>query len=81
MSPQKNIPNPYRKENIEKEKEKEKPKEKEIPKEKKLNPIDKFALKQKMLQEHDEKMKNIMQAKLSPLPAFHAKGNESLNKQ
>ena len=32
MSPQKNIPNPYRKENI--EKEKEKPKEKEIPKEK-----------------------------------------------
>ena len=34
MSPKKNIPNPCRKENIEKEKEKEKPKEKEIPKEK-----------------------------------------------
>ena len=34
-----------------------------------------------MLQEHDEKMKNIMQAKLSPLPAVNAKGNESLNKK
>ena len=48
---------------------------KEIPK--KLNPIDKVALKQKQLLEHDEKMKNIVQKK----PVFSDKGNESLNKK
>ena len=81
MQPKQYIPNPYRKDNQEKEKEKEKPKEEEIPKDKKLNPVDKVALKQKMLQEHDEKMKNILQEKLPPLPAFNAKANESLNKK
>jgi hypothetical protein len=71
------------------EKKEEKPKEdikvkeipKEIVKEKQLNPIDKVAIKQKLLQEHDEKMKNILQNKIAPLPVFNAKGNESLNKK
>ena len=75
-------------ENLKKEEKKEeKPKEevkvkeipKEIVKEKQLNPIDKVALKQKMLEKHDEKMKNLLQSK--PLPVFNAKGNEGLNKK
>ena len=75
-TPQKNVPNPVKEE----EKKIELPKEKDT----KLNPVDKVALKQKLLQEqlkeHDEKMKNVIQAKLSPLPAFN-KGNEGLNKK
>ena len=67
-----------------KEPKKEEPKKMEeiIPKEseKKLNPVDKVALKQKMLLEHDQKMKNLASQKLSPLPNFSA-GNESLNKK
>ena len=67
-----------------KEPKKEEPKKMEevIPKEaeKKLNPVDKVALKQKMLLEHDKKMKNIASQKLSPLPNFSA-GNDSLNKK
>ena len=65
----------------EKSKEEEKPKEipKEIVKEKQLNPIDKVALKQKMLQKHDEEMKNLLQSK--PLPVFNTKGNENLNRK
>ena len=51
----------------------------EIPK--KLNPIDKVALKQKQLKEYDEKMKNIVQNKLSSVPVFSDKNNESLNKK
>ena len=54
---------------------------KEILKEQKLTPIDKVALKQKMLQEHDEKMKNLLQQKSSPTPVFNNQGNESLNKK
>ena len=87
MQPKKYIPNPYKKEKEEnkekenKEKEKEKKVEEVLSQEKKLNPVDKVALKQKMLQEHDEKMKNIMQQKLAPLPAFNAKANEGLNKK
>ena len=84
MQPKKYIPNPYKKEKEEKEnkeKEKEKKIEEVLSQEKKLNPVDKVALKQKMLQEHDEKMKNIMQQKLAPLPAFNAKANEGLNKK
>jgi len=46
---------------------------------KKLNPIDKVALKQKQLKEHDEKMKNIVQKKV--VPVFNDKANESLNKK
>lgn len=72
-TPQKGMSNPSKKE--------EPKKEIEIPKETKLNPIDKVALKQKLLQQHDEKMKNILQTKLSPLPTFNAKGNEGLNKK
>ncbi len=73
-NPQNNVSNPV--------KEEAKKKEIELPKEKdtKLNPIDKVALKQKLLQEHDEKMKNVIQSKLAPLPAFN-KGNEGLNKK
>ena len=52
---------------------------KDIPK--KLNPIDKVALKQKQLKEHDEKMKNIVQMKQFPGPVFNDKANESLNKK
>ena len=54
----------------------------EVPKEteKKLNPVDKVALKQKLLMEHDEKMKNIATQKLAPLPNFSS-GNDSLNKK
>ena len=67
-----------------KEPKKEEPKKMEeiIPKEgeKKLNPVDKVALKQKMLLEHDQKMKNLASQKMSPLPSFSA-GNESLNKK
>ena len=83
QQPEKKLENPYRTEG---EKEKEKEKEKEPPKvenksEVKLNPIDKNALKQKMLQEHDEKMKNIMQTKMAPVPLTNAKGSEGLNKK
>ena len=68
-----------------KEPKKEEPKkmeEVEVPKEteKKLNPVDKVALKQKLLLEHDQKMKNIASQKLAPLPNFTA-GNDSLNKK
>ena len=68
-----------------KEPKKEEPKkmeEVEVPKEteNKLNPVDKVALKQKLLKEHDEKMKNIASQKLAPLPNFSA-GNDSLNKK
>ena len=42
---------------------------------KKLNPVDKVALKQKQLKEHDEKMKNIVQKKV--VPVFNDKANES----
>ena len=52
---------------------------KEIPK--KLNPIDKVALKQRLLKEHDEKMKNIIQTKKAPVPIFNDKASESLNKK
>ena len=52
---------------------------KEIPK--KLNPIDKVALKQRLLKEHDEKMKNIIQTKKAPVPIFNDKATESLNKK
>ena len=44
---------------------------------KKLNPVDKVALKQKMLLEHDQKMKNLASQNL---PNFSA-GNENLNKK
>ena len=37
-------------------------------------------MKQKLLLEHDQKMKNITSQKLAPLPNFTA-GNESLNKK
>ena len=58
----------------------QKPEEvKELPK--KLNPIDKVALKQKQLKEHDERMKNILQTKKAPIPVFNDKANESLNKK
>ena len=66
-----------------KEPKKEEPKKmEEVPKEgeQKLNPVDKVALKQKMLLEHDAKMKNIASQKLAPLPNFSA-GNEGLNKK
>jgi len=68
-----------------KEPKKEEPKkmvEVEVPKEteKKLNPVDKVALKQKLLLEHDQKMKNITSQKLAPLPNFTA-GNDGLNKK
>ena len=67
-----------------KEPKQEEPKKMEeiAPKEveKKLNPVDKVALKQKMLLEHDKKMKNLASQKLSPLPSFSA-GNDSLNKK
>ena len=74
--------NPYKKEREEKEKQKKIEKEIEgIEKEKKLNPIDKVALKQKMLLEHDEKMQSILHSKEQPLPAFNSNGNETLNKK
>jgi len=71
-TPQKNVPSQV--------KEEVKKKEIELPKEKdtKLNPVDKVALKQKLLQEFDKK--NVIQSKVSPLPAFN-KGNEGLNKK
>lgn len=47
--------------------------------EKKLNPVDKVALKQKMLLEHDKKMQNLASQKLAPLPNFT--GNDNLNKK
>ena len=59
--------------------EEEEKKSEDLPK--KLNPIDKVALKQKQLKEHDEKMKNIVQNKLSTVPVFTDKKNESLNKK
>ena len=64
------------------EPKKEEPKKEEPPKEaeKKLNPVDKVAIKQKMLLEHDAKMKNIASQKLAPLPNLTA-GNEGLNKK
>ena len=53
-----------------------------VPPEKKLNPIDKVAIKQKLLLEHDQKMKNLATQKLAPLPNFSAgSGNDSLNKK
>ena len=48
--------------------------------EKKLNPVDKVALKQKMLLEHDKKMQNLANQKLAPLPNFTS-GNDNLNKK
>ena len=75
-------PKPEEKKLEEKKPEEKKPQEKkseELPK--KLNPIDKVALKQKQLKEHDEKMKNIVQNKLSTVPVFTDKKNESLNKK
>jgi len=75
-TPEKQVPNQTKEEKKEKKTEIELPKEKDT----KLNPVDKVALKQKLLQEHDEKMKNVIQAKLNPLPAFN-KGNEGLNKK
>ena len=71
-TPPKNVPNPV--------KEDVKKKEIELPKEKdtKLNPVDKVALKQKLLQDFEKK--NVIQSKVSPLPAFN-KGNEGLNKK
>ena len=65
------------------EPKKEEPKKMEEPPkevEQKLNPVDKVALKQKMLLEHDEKMRNIASNKLAPLPNFTA-SNEGLNKK
>ena len=65
------------------EPKKEEPKKMEEPPkevEQKLNPVDKVALKQKMLLEHDAKMKNIASNKLAPLPNFTA-SNEGLNKK
>ena len=82
MGPQqteKKIETPPKKENDEK-KEKEPPKV-ENKSEVKLTPIDKVALKQKLLQEHDEKMKNVMQAKLAPIPLSNTKASEGLNKK
>ena len=75
-------PKPEEKKLEEKKPEEKNPQEKkseELPK--KLNPIDKVALKQKQLKEHDEKMKNIVQNKLSTVPVFTDKKNESLNKK
>ena len=78
----KKIENPYKKEREEKEKQKKIEKEmEEIEKEKKLNPIDKVALKQKMLQEHDEKMQTILSTNEQPQPTFNVKNNETLNKK
>ena len=48
--------------------------------EQKLNPVDKVALKQKMLLEHDAKMRNVATNKMPPLPNFTA-SNEGLNKK
>jgi len=67
-----------------KEQKKVEPKKmEEIPMEKetehKMNPVDKVALKQKLLLEHDKKVKMGGQ-KLSPLPNFSS-GNETLNKK
>ncbi len=62
---------------------KEEPKKMEEPPkevEQQLNPVDKVALKQKLLKEHDEKMKNIASQKLAPLPNFTS-NNEGLNKK
>ena len=62
---------------------KEEPKKMEEPPkevEQQLNPVDKVALKQKLLKEHDEKMKNIASQKLTPLPNFTS-NNEGLNKK
>ena len=69
-------------EDNEEEIEKKRKEMEEPPKEveQKLNPVDKVALKQKMLLEHDAKMKNIASQKLAPLPNFSA-GNEGLNKK
>ena len=52
-----------------KEQPKPEPKKEEVKEtQPKLNPIDKVALKQKQLKEHDEKMKNIVQTKPAPQP-------------
>ena len=73
---------------LEEQKAKEQPKvepqkmEEVVPPEKKLNPIDKVAIKQKLLLEHDQKMKNLATQKLAPLPNFSAgSGNDTLNKK
>ena len=63
-----------------KEQPKPEPKKEEVKEtQKKLNVIDKVALKQKQLKEHDERMKNIVQAK--QIQMFNDKSNESLNKK
>lgn len=54
----------------------------DIPKEQKLTPIDKVALKQKLLKEHDEKLKFSVDQKLAPLPKFTPTfGNSEDNKK
>ena len=57
----------------------------EIPKENKLNPVDKVALKQKLLKEHDEKLKFSVNQKLAPLPnftpSFKNEGDNTMNKK
>ena len=57
----------------------------EIPKENKMNPVDKVALKQKMLKEHDEKLKFSVNQKLAPLPnftpTFKNEGDSAMNKK
>lgn len=81
-TPSKMSSQPPKKEEPKKMEKVEPKKMEEIKKEtaKKLNPVDKVALKQKMLLEHDEKMKNIANQKSTALPNFTA-GNENLNKK
>ena len=77
-------PQPKKTEPPKKEPKKAEPQKMEevVPPEKKLNPIDKVAIKQKLLLEHDQKMKNLATQKLAPLPNFSAgSGNDSLNKK
>ena len=77
-------PQPKKTEPPKKEPKKAEPQKMEevVPPEKKLSPIDKVAIKQKLLLEHDQKMKNLATQKLAPLPNFSAgSGNDSLNKK
>ena len=77
-------PQPKKTEPPKKEPKKAEPQKMEevVPPEKKLNPIDKVAIKQKLLLEHDQKMKNLATQKLAPLPNFSAgSGNDTLNKK
>lgn len=60
---------------------KEQPLPAEIPKEQKINPVDKVALKQKMLLEHDAKVKLGANQKLPPLSFVQGNNNAGLNKQ